>query len=221
MAIFKKLTIDGAEPAVLQEKTVTATANGDVVLTPDENYDGLSKATVTVAVPETDPELQDKTITANGSVTADEGYDGLGTVTVNVPEVTYPVYAGETADVPTGFNVNYGNGIWKGYFSNEPTYPCITLTFADGTTATYILRTYPDGVFPSDWEEQTGFPPIDGCLDSGYYTWQNVISVDISVSLGATCTGTPELYVNETNVGTSYTAVLTEDITFYNAGGNF
>ena len=32
----------------------------------------------------TEPVLQDKTVTENGTVTADSGYDGLGTVTVNV-----------------------------------------------------------------------------------------------------------------------------------------
>lgn len=35
--------------------------------------------------PQTDPVLQDKTITENGTYTADEGYDGLGTVTVETP----------------------------------------------------------------------------------------------------------------------------------------
>ena len=37
-----------------------------------------------VAAIQTSPRLQNKTVTANGTVTADNGYDGLGTVTVNV-----------------------------------------------------------------------------------------------------------------------------------------
>ena len=36
-----------------------------------------------------EPNLQEKTITANGTYTADSGYDGLGTVTVNVPETEF------------------------------------------------------------------------------------------------------------------------------------
>lgn len=32
-----------------------------------------------------EPVLQDKSVTSNGSITADSGYDGLGTVTVAVP----------------------------------------------------------------------------------------------------------------------------------------
>lgn len=100
MAIFKKLTIGGAEPAKLQEKTTTATENGTVVLIPDTNYDGLSKATVEVAVP--GPDLIDIAageITENGEyeIETPEGYDGIGkvTATIAVPTPTYEVYAGE------------------------------------------------------------------------------------------------------------------------------
>lgn len=63
----------------LQDKTITV--NGSI--TADEGYDGLG--TVTVAVPDTTPDLQDKTVIPTSSqqiIMADEGYDGLGTVTV-------------------------------------------------------------------------------------------------------------------------------------------
>jgi hypothetical protein len=45
----------------------------------------ISTLVATKAIPPAaEPELQNKTITANGSYAADDGYDGLGTVTVNV-----------------------------------------------------------------------------------------------------------------------------------------
>ena len=83
----------------LQDKTITV--NG--AITADEGYDGLG--TVTVAVPDTIPNLQDKTetITANGTttITSDAGYDGLNSVsvTVNVEEsgTTYETYDGATS----------------------------------------------------------------------------------------------------------------------------
>ena len=48
----------------------------------DDSADGYSEVVVNVPTPA--PNLQDKTVTQNGTVTADSGYDGLGTVTVNI-----------------------------------------------------------------------------------------------------------------------------------------
>jgi hypothetical protein len=76
------------------------------------DVDGWNQVTVNV---NTQPTLQDKTITENGSYTADSGYDGLGTVTVAVSVPISPLtvnangtytatsggYSPVTVDVPT------------------------------------------------------------------------------------------------------------------------
>lgn len=47
-------------------------------------YDTTANNEIIVAVPTSQPNLQSKTVTQNGTVTADEGYDGLSDVVVNV-----------------------------------------------------------------------------------------------------------------------------------------
>ena len=68
----------GDLPAVLQPLEVTE--NG--TYNPPEGVDGFSP--VTVAVPEPEIKLQDKTITENGTYSADSGFDGLGKVLVEI-----------------------------------------------------------------------------------------------------------------------------------------
>lgn len=64
---------------VLVAKTITANGEYDPE---DDNADGYSG--VTVAVPSSQPNLQSKTATQNGTVLPDAGYDGLSSVVVNV-----------------------------------------------------------------------------------------------------------------------------------------
>lgn len=64
---------------VLVTKTITANGEYDPG---DDNADGYSG--VTVNVPSSQPNLQSKTVTENGTVLPDAGYDGLSSVVVNV-----------------------------------------------------------------------------------------------------------------------------------------
>jgi hypothetical protein len=75
----------GGSGEVIRNQNKTITENGQYQA--DSGYTGLG--TVTVAVPETKPVLQDKELTENGAYTADEGFDGLGEVVVNVSVTTY------------------------------------------------------------------------------------------------------------------------------------
>ncbi len=126
--------------------------------------------------------------------------------------------SGTTEEDEGGFNVTYyhENG---GYFTYEPSYPTITVKYTNGTTETYTFTSMQNGVFPSDWKEQTGFEPGAHMIGNGY-TFKNVAEVSITAMLGGE-SGTVYLMVNGNNIGATYNAVLTEDITFYTAGGNF
>lgn len=82
-----------------------------------EDLSGLPAAIQ--ALPDAEPELQDLTITENGTYYADSDYDGLGTVTVEVagsaiPE-PYATYIAEAEEVYTGdyAGVIYAEGYGK------------------------------------------------------------------------------------------------------------
>lgn len=70
----------GGGGVTIRNQNKTITANG--TYRADSGYTGLG--TVSVAVPEKVPTLQEKTATENGEVVADSGYDGLSKVIVNV-----------------------------------------------------------------------------------------------------------------------------------------
>lgn len=85
---LKKVTVNvPSDASVLGEKTITE--NGTYNAS-DDSLDGYSK--VVVAVPETEPSLQSKSVTPSESaqtVTPDSGYDGLSQVSVGAVSATY------------------------------------------------------------------------------------------------------------------------------------
>ena len=84
----------GKKVNVEERKAVTYTDNGTFTVDPDEGYDAIKGADVTVDVPELRlKDVQTVTYKSNGSynVLPDDGYDGLSKVTVdvNVPQKEY------------------------------------------------------------------------------------------------------------------------------------
>lgn len=65
-----------------QTKSININNNGNYNLLPDTGYDAMSEVTISVAI---SPNLQDLTLTQNGTYSAGQGYDGIGQVIVNVP----------------------------------------------------------------------------------------------------------------------------------------
>ena len=96
----------GGGGVILQEKSVGITSNGTTDILPDENYDGMTKVSVTTNVL---PNLESKSIniTSNGTttVTPTDGKDGLSSVEINV-EVSSKVILPDITGL-TGYDSNY------------------------------------------------------------------------------------------------------------------
>lgn len=68
----------------LQTKNYEFTQNTHIVLSPEQGYDGFSSIDLTINVPGSQPVLETKNITQNGTYTPSQGYDGIGQAIVNV-----------------------------------------------------------------------------------------------------------------------------------------
>ena len=130
--------------ANMQEKTVIPTTDKQIV-TPDKNYDGLSKVTVKGYV----PKVENKTITQNGVYSAEEeGLDGYDIVKVETSGVDINDYFDKNIIGGT-----YDNPGWKQNLKKwrSPLY------IAEGTNTAHMFRDFPfdetvlpEVIFPSN-----------------------------------------------------------------------
>ena len=139
--VLVDLTQDTVTPETLLEGVTAHAQNGEII-------------TGTACIG-SEVNLQDKTVTANGSVTADEGYTGLGTVTVNVPDPDLiDIAAGEITE-----NGEYVIETPEGY---------------DGigkVTATIAVPTPTHEVYAGEYEELGGL--INFTIDGVTYQAEN------------------------------------------------
>lgn len=130
--------------ANLQEKEVIPTTEQQIV-TPDKNYDGLSKVTVKGYV----PKVTNKTITQNGVYSAEEeGLDGYDIVKVETSGVDINDYFDKNI-----IGGDYTNPGWKQNIKKwrSPLY------VTEGTNTSYMFRDFPfdetvlpEVIFPSN-----------------------------------------------------------------------
>ncbi len=129
-----------------QTKDITATTNGEMVISYDEGYTGLEQVNLTVNVPQTGGTVHNQTKYVNftgntaTTVTFDAGYTGLESVgiIVNVPE---PEFSGLTATT----NGDYTPSGFDGYSAVTVDVSATTTPLTATTNGTYTVPFGYDG----------------------------------------------------------------------------
>lgn len=192
-----------------QTKSTTISTNGNYSLTPDQGYDAMNQVDISVNVPQTTANLQEKTITTNGEHQPDTGYDGFSSVNVAVPsqEVNNQdttitqngVYIPDTGY--TGFGevtVNVPEGSGEGIQEYASVQAMKEAGLGDGEKAiVYNTTNKLEGYYQVREEEQFLFPKITDCTINSsdktiLYDYTNAIGManrsDLATKIGAIMT---------------------------------
>ena len=81
---------------VYQDKSMNITTNGNYRISPDTGYDAITSVDISVTI---SPNLQDVTLTQNGTYRAGQEYDGIGEIIVNVPAESITILNVEDGEV--------------------------------------------------------------------------------------------------------------------------
>lgn len=188
----------GGTPAVLQDKEMTITTNGETEITADEGYTGLGKVDLTTNV---QPDLESKSLTISTNttttITPTSGKDGLSSVeiTTNVPQPSGKItitqngtdidissYASADVSVPSQKYapraIKFGDSNTSvGYTGTELNYEIVNLDTSNLTSMRYMFSGLRNltSLDLSSWD-------TSNVIDMGNMFWvcNNLTSLDVS-----------------------------------------